>query len=269
MHIHALTAFLRLFWPPAVMFDPCASSYTSEGAVGKTWCGECLLVTMFFAAMLFLRIAYVFHYPIDSDEPQHLHVVWGWAHGLLQYRDIFDNHTPLFHLLCTPLFLAFGERPEVLYLMRLAMIPCSILVLWSTYKIGCVLFSRRVGLWAVVFVGLLPGLFFCSVEFRADDLWTALWLLALGVFIQGRLTWRRSLVVGLILGAAMGVSMKTTLLLASFGSAVLTAGLLTAKNRSLLVARHLSLCAAAALAGLSLVPIALALFFATQGAFAS
>ncbi|HJY81872.1 MAG TPA: glycosyltransferase family 39 protein [Candidatus Binatia bacterium] len=269
MHIHALTAFLRLLLPPAVMIDPCDSSYTSEGAVGKTWCGECLLVTMFFAAMLFLRIAYVFHYPIDSDEPQHLHVVWGWAHGLLQYRDIFDNHTPLFHLLCTPLFLAFGERPEVLYLMRLAMIPCSILVLWSTYKIGCVLFSRRVGLWAVVFVGLLPGLFFCSVEFRADDLWTALWLLALGVFIQGRLTWRRSLVVGLILGAAMGVSMKTTLLLASFGSAVLTAGLLTAKNRSLLVARHLSLCAAAALAGLSLVPIALALFFATQGAFAS
>src|SRR5215510_8755785 len=166
MHIHALAAFLRLLLPSAVMIDPCDSSYTSEGAVGKTWCGECLLVSMFIAAMLFLRIAYVFHYPIDSDEPQHLHVVWGWAHGLLQYRDVFDNHTPLFHLLCAPLFAVIGERPGVLYVMRLAMIPVYVLGLWSTYMIGCGLFSRRIGLWAAVFTGLFPGFFLCSLEFR-------------------------------------------------------------------------------------------------------
>jgi hypothetical protein len=216
-----------------------------------------------------LRVAYAFHYPIDSDEPQHLHVVWGWAHGLLPYRDIFDNHTPLFHLLCLPLFLALGERPELLYLMRLAMIPFYIFALWSTYKIGCVLFSRRVGLWTAVFAGLLPGFFFCSVEFRTDDLWTALWLLALAVLVQRPLTWRRSLIAGLILGTAMGVSMKTTLLLASLGSAILAAIFLTAKDCSQLAFRHLSLCAATALAGLSLVPVALALFFSVKGAFAS
>ncbi len=268
MHIHPLAAFLRLVLPPAVMIDPYDSVHTSEDAAGKMWRGERTIALLLFAATLLLRVAYVFHYPIDSDEPQHLHVVWGWAHGLLPYRDIFDNHTPLFHLLCTPLFLAFGERPELLYLMRLAMIPLYILALWSTYKIGCVLFSPRVGLWAAVFAGLLPGFFFCSIEFRTDELWTALWLLALAVLVQGRLTWRRSLIVGLILGTAMGVSMKTTLLLASLGAAVLATVFLTTKNRSPFAFRHLSLCAATALAGLSLVPVTLALFFTAKGAFA-
>jgi hypothetical protein len=268
MHIHPLAAFLRLVLPPVVVMSPCDPVHTSEDIAGKMRRSEHAIAVMLFAAMLLLRIADVFHYPVDSDETQHLHVVWGWAHGLLQYRDIFDNHTPLFHLLCTPLFLAFGERSEVLYLMRLAMIPFSILTLWSTYRIGCVLFSHRVGLWAAVFAGLLPGFFFCSGEFRTDDLWTALWLLALAVLIHGCLTWRRSLIVGFILGAAMGVSMKTTLLLASLGSAVLAVGFLSTKNRLQLTFRHLSLCVVVALAGLSLVPVAFALFFAAKGAFA-
>jgi len=157
----------------------------------------------------------------------------------------------------------------VLYLMRLAMIPLYLLALGSTYQIGCVLFSHRVGLWAAVFAGLFPGVFFCSVEFRTDDLLLALWLLALAVLVQGRLTWRRSLTVGFLLGAAMGVSMKTTLLLASLGSAVLVAVFLTTKSRSQLACRHLGLCAATALVGLSMVPVALILFFAVQGAWTS
>src|SRR5439155_9555432 len=150
-------------------------------------------------------------------------------------------------------------RAEILYLMRLAMIPLSVAALWGAYQLGCVLFSRRVGLWAAVFTGLLPGYFFCSGEFRTDDLWTALWLLALAVAVRGRLTWKRGLGVGFILGTAVGVSMKTTLLLASFGVAVLAAASLTAKDRARPVLCRLSLGAVAALAGLVVVPSALAL----------
>ncbi len=53
--------------------------------------------------LIALRILYAFVYRVDSDEPQHLHVVWGWAHGMIQYRDFFDNHSPLFQMLCAPL----------------------------------------------------------------------------------------------------------------------------------------------------------------------
>jgi len=52
---------------------------------------EHLPVLLFSVVVLLLRIVSVFHYHFDSDEPQHLHVVWGWTHGLLQYHDIFDN----------------------------------------------------------------------------------------------------------------------------------------------------------------------------------
>src|SRR6266849_5429986 len=104
------------------------SSDTSARETGR---GEYARVLTLLAALLLLQVTYLFRYHVNMDELQHLHVVWGWAHGRLQYRDVFDNHAPLFHLLCTPLFLAFGERPEVLYLMRLAMIPFYILALRS------------------------------------------------------------------------------------------------------------------------------------------
>src|SRR5436305_7689258 len=150
------------------------------------------------AAIVALRIAILFRYRIGSDETQHLHVIWGWTHGLLQYRDVFDNHMPLFHLLYTPLFVACGERPEVLFLMRLAMVPSCGLVLWSIYRIGCVLFSPRVGLWATVLAGLFPAFFFSSVEFHTATPWTPSWLLPLAVSVEENATRMRPITVGLI-----------------------------------------------------------------------
>ena len=73
--------------------------------------------------LLALKIVFAFHLRIDSDEPQHLHTVWAWANGQLPYRDVFDNHMPLFQFLCAPLFRAWGERADIVCLMRLAMIP--------------------------------------------------------------------------------------------------------------------------------------------------
>jgi len=105
--------------------------------------GALLVVTML------LRLVYVFQYRVDSDEPQHVHVAWGWAHGLLQYRDVFDNHAPLFHMLCAPLVAVIGERPDIVVLMRIAMLPLYAVALWCVYAIGAALYSRRVGWWSV------------------------------------------------------------------------------------------------------------------------
>ena len=38
------------------------------------------------ALMIAFRIVNMLHYRFDSDEPQHLHVAWGWTQGLVQYR---------------------------------------------------------------------------------------------------------------------------------------------------------------------------------------
>ncbi len=241
------------------------SSDTSARETGR---GEYARVLTLLAALLLLQVTYLFRYHVNMDELQHLHVVWGWAHGLLQYRDVFDNHAPLFHLLCTPLFLAFGEQPQVLFQMRLVTLSLYALTLWNTYLLGCRLFSRRVGLWAAVFTGLFPGFFLCALEFRTDDLWTVLWLLTLTVLVGGRLTLGRSFLVGFLLGAALGTSLKTVLLFAALSAAVLAAAVLTARSCSRLSLGSLIRCVVTALIGFLLVPLALTLFFIFAGAWA-
>ncbi|MDP9292688.1 MAG: glycosyltransferase family 39 protein, partial [Verrucomicrobiota bacterium] len=130
-----------------------------------------------------LRIIYAHSLRVDSDEPQHLHVVWGWANGLLQYRDLFDNHTPLFQMLLAPVFRMFGERPDILVPMRLAMVPFFAGSVWCLFKIGEALFSVRIARWITITGALMPGFFLTSTEFRTDDLWMLFWFatLAIGV----------------------------------------------------------------------------------------
>src|SRR5437867_7169049 len=94
-------------------------------------------------ALAALRTAILFRYRIDSDETQHLHVVWAWRHGLLPYRDLFDNHMPLFHVLSLPLLLAAGERPEALIAGRLAMVPLFALIVVLMYRLAASCYEHR------------------------------------------------------------------------------------------------------------------------------
>ncbi|MBI2962842.1 MAG: glycosyltransferase family 39 protein [Deltaproteobacteria bacterium] len=204
------------------------------------------------AVQLVLRAALVLRQRFDSDEPQHLHVAWAWTQGLVPYRDFFDNHTPLFHLLMAPLAAAAGERADILIAMRLAMLPLAGLSLWILYRIGRSLFSARVGVWSAVLVGLLPGFLFSSVEFRSDNLWTVLWLAAIAVALGGPLRPARSFAAGLLAGAALAASMKTAVLLGALGGGVVAALALDPRRRRWLHDRALRGALAAAAAGTTL-----------------
>jgi len=46
---------------------------------------------------------------------QRLHVIWGWAHGLVQYRDLFDNPMPLFQIMLAPIFGLIGDWASDLF----------------------------------------------------------------------------------------------------------------------------------------------------------
>ena len=181
---------------------------------------ERLMFFLLFAGILAFRIFYTSRFRIDSDEPQHLHVVWGWLNGFLPYRDVFDNHTPLFQFLCTPLLWLTGERAEGLIWMRFAMLPLQGVVLWCVYRLGATLFSQRTGLWAAVLTGYQHRYLLISTEFRPDDMWAALWMLALCILLTKPLTLRRAFWCGVILGASFAVSLKTTLLLISLCTAM-------------------------------------------------
>src|SRR6266404_552550 len=174
-------------------------------------------------ALIRLRAITIAYYKFAIDESQHLHIIWGWARGFVQYRDLADNHMPLFHILCAPIYNLIGDRGTILYWMRIALQPLYMIAFWCTYRIGSLLFSRRVGIWAAILVGLSFDYAFCSVEFRTDNLWAPLWLLCLSVLLNGALTMRRALIAGFLMGLCFGVSMKTVLLVMS----ILTGGFVT------------------------------------------
>lgn len=215
---------------------------------------EKLTLAVFAALALLLRAVALFRYRFDSDEQQHLHVTWGWTAGLVQYRDLFDNHAPLFHMLTAPLLALVGERSTVLLWMRIPMLALFAIVLWATYTIGRRLYDERVAAGAAVLLALFPPFFLKSLEFRNDNLWMALWMLAVVALMQ-----RRMVVVGLLLGAALAVSLKTGLLVVAL---VAAAAIATFFRKERMTDGALR-----ALAGFVLIPAALAIFFAAVGAW--
>jgi hypothetical protein len=224
------------------------------------------LVAITFTAIMALRVLAILHYRIDSDEPQHLHVVWGWTHGLVQYRDVFDNHTPLFHLACIPIFKLVGERADAIVYMRFAMLPLFFFSLWCIHRLGTLIQSPATALWGAIFAALTPAFCFTSTEYRADDLWTALWLGSLVVLLGGEPGWKRGLSAGILFGATAATSLKTLALLGCLGLACFVGLFLTGSIKAAATDRKSRALLAAIIAGFTVVPALLALWFARQGA---
>jgi hypothetical protein len=217
--------------------------------------------------LLALKITAVLHFRADSDEPQHAHVVWGWATGQLQYRDLFDNHMPLFQMALAPLFKALGERADILIPLRLAMLPLYFACLWCVYRLAEILFSRQAAPWAALCAGCLPRFFYTSTEFRTDDLWAALWLLSLVVAVSGKFTFKRAFAFGLVLGLAFAVSLKTVILGTALGAAVVIGLGLGVLSGERIAWGRLPVYLAAILAGTAIAPGLTVLYFASKGAF--
>jgi hypothetical protein len=225
---------------------------------------EALLFSLIAAATLVLRAVCFFRYRFDSDEPQHLHVAWGWTAGLLQYRDLFDNHAPLFHMASAPLLKLVGERSDVLLFMRAPMLLLFAIVVYVTYVVAAQLYDRRVAAWSALMLALLPPFFLKSLEYRTDNLWNAFWMLAVLVLISGALTPLRLFLAGVILGFAFAVSMKTSLLILTIGIAALTTYVMNLRGRS--IGRPLRV-AIPLLLGVPIVPAIIAWYFVAHGAW--
>jgi len=225
------------------------------------------LIAVFLIAAAALHAVYVVHHRVNSDEPQHLHVAWAWVQGLLPYRDVFDNHSPLFSLVMAPVVRAIGERPDIVFLARLAMLPFAALALALAWIIGRNLFSIRAAFLAVALCALVPDFMLGSVEYRTDVLWTVLWMAAMAILLTGPPTRSRFFLFGVAVGAALGTSMKTSLLVLSLMAAGAATLYMLRARGSKLPLSSLAMCGASALAGVLLVPALLAAFFATQGAW--
>jgi len=181
----------------------------------------CFLIVA--ALVLGLKVLAIYHFRTDSDETQHAHVVWGWATGQLQYRDFFDNHMPLFQMACAPLMRLLGERPDIMIMLRWAMLPLYFVALWAVYRLAAILYSRRAAPWATLLAAGFPLFFYTSTEFRTDDLWAVFWLVGLMIAVDGEFSVVRAAAFGFVLGLAFAVSLKTVVLVAALGTALLIA----------------------------------------------
>lgn len=135
------------------------------------------------AIALLVRLVFTFLHRVDSDEPQHLHVAWAWSRGLVQYRDVFDNHFPLLHLLFAPLMPLMPESSDVFLLARLAITPLAIACAWLVYKLGAPLIGTRAAATAALLFSVMPPWLPKSVEFRNDTLWIFFWLVSLTLIV--------------------------------------------------------------------------------------
>jgi hypothetical protein len=227
---------------------------------------ETIAAGVFLSALVILHLFYVFRWTFDSDEWQHLHVAWAWTQGLLQYRDVFDNHTPLFHIMTAPLVTLFGETPDIIFLMRLAMTPLFLVTVAASARIALTLFGWRAALWTPVVLAAVPVFFFRSLEYRTDALWMTLWALAMAVLLSGKARPARCFVAGLLLGLAICTSLKTVLLLFALGLASLMTPWVAGASRPAAALRAHVRLVAPMVVGAALPIGALVLYFARRDA---
>ena len=213
---------------------------------------------------LAMRAVAFFRFRFDSDEPQHAHVAWAWTAGYVQYRDFFDNHAPLFHILTAPIVRLIGEREDALLWLRVPMLPLLAIVLISTYVVAKRFYDRETALWSTLLLSLFPPFFLKTLEYRTDNLWNTLWSVALLVLTAGALTPLRLFAVGLILGTALAVSLKTTLLVFTIAASGLATMLMCTHERPW---KRIAAMAVAFLIGFAIVPGAVAIWFVKAGAW--
>lgn len=248
-----------------------ASMKTSARPVAtQSWLDAEWLPLAAITLLLALRVGLLFRHGVDSDEPQCLHVIYSWLRGEVPYRDCFDNHTPLFTWLFLPLARLAGETPNIVLIARLAQIPLSFGAVALFYLLGRKLCGSRVALWATALTLALADWSLKAIEFRPDVLWTVLWFAALWMLVRpGMPGWRTFFPAGLLLGAALMASIKTTVLLAGLGLGWASTWLLDPEFRRAYSVPRIIECAVAVAFGFIVVPAAFLGWFAKHGAYAA
>jgi len=226
---------------------------------------EFIAAATLFVILVVANVLNVLHHGFDSDEPYHVHVIWSWTRGLVQYRDVFDNHMPLFHLMFAPIAGLIGERPTILFWMRFLLLPMYFVTAWSAYRIGSALFSRRTGVWAVLLLGFFSGYYSLAYQFRTDNLWTPLWMLCIAALVCDEMTTRRAASAGVLLGLCFAISMKSILFLASIIGSFLVLALIVGYRGKIVQPAGLAKSIAILCGTAALVPGVIVIFFAAKG----
>src|SRR5437588_6056895 len=136
----------------------------------------------------------------------------------------------------------------------------------AAFAIARRLYDARIALWSVLLLNVLPPFFLKSIEFRTDNLWNAFWMTAVAVLVLSKRSSAAFFVAGLLLGGALGVSLKTTLLLITLAGAGAVTYVMRRRDERVGI-RPLRFVAFAI--GMAIVPTTIAAYFVSRGAWSN
>ena len=153
----------------------------------------------------------------EADDLQHLHAAWMVGQGKVPYRDYFDHHTPLYHVVFAPYASAIGRDPLLLMItfrMLAAVCACGIFYLFWR------LIARSNGpTYAWLGLGLLAASRHSDLLFslRPDYIAVLLLLIAITLMTEsGKRVGFRYLSAGICIGLGFGFTQKVLALAPAF-----------------------------------------------------
>jgi hypothetical protein len=146
------------------------------------------------------------------------------------------------------------------------MIPLWLLSLYFIGSVGARIYTKRGSLWAVVLAAASARFFFKMGEFRTDVLWTLLWFAVLACFSHPNprfFKWG-----GLLLGAALAVSLKTSMMILALLYSGVGVALFAWRSRRHGLLREIGRCLFPTLVAFAIIPGLVIAYFASHGALA-
>ncbi len=143
------------------------------------------LVVFLWLAVQAIHFSLEKHYSID--EFQYGHGAWLISEGKVPYRDFFEHHFPLVHQVMAAVFLAAGDDPGNLLLLRVAMLPFVAAILFAAAFVNRRA-TDRVTAWVTPIVVLGTSAFLVlGTEVRPDTIAFSFFLGAIAVLYSSRL----------------------------------------------------------------------------------
>jgi hypothetical protein len=156
---------------------------------------------------------------------------------MIPYRDFWENHTPLFHIIISLLFTFLSESSNVIIILRYLCLLPVILIFYLTYKLIESFSNQRILLYTIFFLCMNKWFIEKTCEARPDSILVLLSLAGIYFWIKGlESTKNRFLFIsGLFTGLAFITSPKAivtilALVFSEFLYAMTNKGKLSFKN---------------------------------------
>jgi 4-amino-4-deoxy-L-arabinose transferase-like glycosyltransferase len=188
-------------------------SFVKKGVESSvSWCKKNYLLFLILLLTLAIRIFYFFitkNQPLWYDEAEYLNMAKSWAGFYYWPSDVIR---PILFPLVFRFLLLIGLG-EVTF--RLLMVGSSIISVFFMYKLGELLFNKRIGIYSAFLLSIFWSFSFYTNRLLVDVPLAMLWLITIYLFMNAYLNnknWKAFLLPGFFLGLSFLMKFSSALL---------------------------------------------------------